>query len=136
MKRIFLTPPQPSRNLKPLPFFSSRQLEPSPLFRSLPTLDNMPRAANTSNTPKHAYGNWFSHWCEVRKPKGLLCTRKLAGEAWRKMSEDEKAIYCVQESLHVTGPFCYLDEDEDLINNVVSSNASPVQGEEIGRAHV
>jgi len=137
MNQISLTPPQPSRNLQATSTLLISTTRTLPFFHSHSTLDNMPRAQNTSDSPRHpvAYRNWYFDWCKERKLQGLSCSRKFASSAWRKMSEDEKARYRAQphetpESPHITGPFHYLDEDEDLINNVVSLNPSPVKEEE------
>jgi len=98
----------------------------------------MPPIASTPRTPhRRPYDNFYAKWCEERRnfDPSASCPRKLASRKWKAMSEDEKAMYRIQprespELPHVTEPFDDLYEDEDLINNVVSLNDSPVKEEE------
>jgi len=96
--------------------------------RSHPLLDNMPRAANPSRTSNNIWNRFYTEWCKGRKECGLPCSRKLASEEWKKMSQDEKAKYSLRsgktpEQAEVPGL-----SDEVLANTGL--NATPIQHEE------
>ncbi|KAF9651993.1 hypothetical protein BDM02DRAFT_3183990 [Thelephora ganbajun] len=97
----------------------------------------MARTAKTSTTAKTsdhlgaAWPRFYAEWCKGRKERGLPCYRKLAGNEWKKLSPDEKAMYRVRRREtpklpYVTGPSY---EDEDSVS-VVSLDATPVTRKE------
>lgn len=119
-KQTFLTPPQPSSS----PQAPSTLVPTHSNTPPLPLTHNpnaMPRVASTPSTPKR-HDIYHSR------------IRALAEKAWKSMSEDEKAEFRAKnrESSEVPsadGDFD-LDEEEDLVNNIVSLSASPVKEEE------
>ena len=95
----------------------------------------MPRTPRAPHRRITAYQRFYTQWCKERKEYALPCSLRAAGKIWKKMTEEEKAMYRVQlreasEQPRITGPFYDPFEEEDLINNVVSLNSSPIKQEE------
>jgi len=95
----------------------------------------MIRTTNTSSTSHSSINSWnrfYSTWCEGRRELGLPCSRKLASKELDRLT----ALYRTERRktpklADAAGSFDRSYGGDDLIDNVVSSNATPItQGEQ------
>lgn len=93
----------------------------------MPRAPTTPRASNHSMT---AFQHFYAEWCKERKLLGHSCARRFAGQEWKQMSPDEKAVYRPPPHKSPVSSDATVAPGEDSIDNAANSDPTPIEQEE------